>query len=409
MKSFLTKTIIFVALFATALSITACGNKQNNNDKVKNTVRETHYKSGSTLFSTEYDVEDYCEGVFVVSKSDGLLYGLLDMKGNEILPVKYDNIEMLNKEEYLLGKNDALYLKTKYEDQYSVIDVSGKEIINDNVNVVKYIFNNTRSVFFEKSDTTRKSIIIYDEQGNQILKMGEDNQEFIYNYEPVSENCYILSTMKSTMTSTSSANVEYIKTELYHNNQLIKGWDLTGLLNKQRINDTLVFALCASNGQGEICTIDKDGNILSEEEINGNDIQSYFVDLAKKDLLQRQGQGEKNQLDTDEVTLYKSNGTWKLEDSSGNPIYNERYYKAQTISQKANHCYLLYNEDDECCLVNRHGKILVDYGVIRLNDSSFTVNGQETSNELYEGVNSVCFAIKNENNSLWDIYYYDKK
>ena len=31
------------------------------------------------LFSTEYDVVDYCQGCFIVSKNDGLLYGVLDI------------------------------------------------------------------------------------------------------------------------------------------------------------------------------------------------------------------------------------------------------------------------------------------------------------------------------------------
>lgn len=84
-----------------AVTISACGNKtsQTENEYIQksDTVNADTYEqgeesaetekkdsdaveNGDIIFETEYKIEDYCDGAFIVSKSDGLLYGVLNMK-----------------------------------------------------------------------------------------------------------------------------------------------------------------------------------------------------------------------------------------------------------------------------------------------------------------------------------------
>ena len=75
----------------------------------------TGSKTGK-LFTTEYDIEDYCENAIIVSKTDGKVYGLLDNKGKEILPLDYDDLDFVNKDEYVTSEHENLYLKAEREE-----------------------------------------------------------------------------------------------------------------------------------------------------------------------------------------------------------------------------------------------------------------------------------------------------
>lgn len=65
---------------------------KSENDSELETETEGISEGKNYKITTEYDLEDYASGYIIVSKNDGLLYGVIDKEGNEVIPVEYDNI-----------------------------------------------------------------------------------------------------------------------------------------------------------------------------------------------------------------------------------------------------------------------------------------------------------------------------
>lgn len=91
--------------------------QQEKIDKVSESVPKT-----PTGFSTEYAIEDAKDGYFIVSKFDGVLYGLLDSYGNVVIPVEYDEIMFPESQ-----KAQAVLVKA--EGKMGLIDYHGKAIL----------------------------------------------------------------------------------------------------------------------------------------------------------------------------------------------------------------------------------------------------------------------------------------
>ena len=149
------KTILVIFMTILVFSITACSEKD----------------SKGKLFTTEYEVKDYCENTIIVSKSEGKVSGVLDNKGKEILPLEYDEIEFFNKKSYVQGKDDTLYLKLKYEGATSIINTNKKAIIKTTgyispvESVLKDEKNDKTPFFYE---TAKDRCNIYSENGTKI-------------------------------------------------------------------------------------------------------------------------------------------------------------------------------------------------------------------------------------------------
>lgn len=96
--------------------------EENESEKDINEAEETVVQDNGYIFSTEYTVEGYSHGYFIVTKMNGKLYGVLDAEGNEVLPLKYDQIGFYNSDEIIDGSMEDMLFKTKYENVYSIRD-----------------------------------------------------------------------------------------------------------------------------------------------------------------------------------------------------------------------------------------------------------------------------------------------
>ena len=152
------KRVLYVILVST-LMLSGCGKsndqKQLNEVKSENTEKAVSNQNtekasvsekdnirkignGSAIFSTNYKIEDYCNGDFIVSKSDGLLYGVINIQGKEIIPVQFDNISFMNDEKVVNGDSKNIYIKAKYEDQYSIYNENGEKILDGDASIINY-------------------------------------------------------------------------------------------------------------------------------------------------------------------------------------------------------------------------------------------------------------------------------
>lgn len=340
------------------------------------------------LFSTEYDVEDYCQGCFIVSKNDGLLYGMLDKSGNEILPVEYDNLEFMNDEQVKDDKVESLYIKTTYEDVYTVVNTAGQQILEDDVTCIDYELGegDADSAFFQKKSTEDHWIKFYKENGEFLSELNcGDNVP--WKIENVSKNCYLVS--KTDVSIATHTDVTYTDTTLYDmQNQIIKQWDGMRYVDSIIENGRYIFYLFSNEGKVYQFGLDELGSLTEDREISWEDFQKEnIVRLSEsqkdKNKTERYLGKDKN------IKLYYSNDTWKLVDENENPIYDERYYEC--LSEDG--CYILVNENNEMCLIDRNGEKVVDYGWLTWDGSAGKFNGSTLTTDMFHaGDDGVCFT-----------------
>ena len=82
-------------------------------------------KTSAVYFLTEYKVEEYCGNRFIVSKPDCMIYGVLDIEGNEIIPVIYNEIKLLHGKGRAAELTGTRYFKAKYKNTYIIFDYEG--------------------------------------------------------------------------------------------------------------------------------------------------------------------------------------------------------------------------------------------------------------------------------------------
>ena len=105
---------------------------------------------------------------------------------------------------------------------------------------------------------------------------------------------------------------------------------------------------------------------------------------------------------SNEVYLYKSNHTYKLVDNNNQPLYEERYLEAYTLSG----CYFLISEDNKCIVVNSNGDKLETHDMFSYSDEKIYFENQEinTDNLLSDGRN-ICILISTEDSI--NLYYFN--
>lgn len=376
-------------------------------------------------FSTEYSIEDYCQGCFIVSKNDKLLYGMLGSNGEEILPVQYDDIDFINKEEVMDGRNEHIYAKTQYEDDYTIVNADGEQILSgiaeDTVSIDFRLDNgDADSPFFIERDRDGNYIKLYKEDGTLSLQFdGEGND--LYRMKCLSKDFYLLNRAEVNEDGSywsfgwgdSIAEGTVKNTALYdRQGQLLQQWDGMWLFDGDIAEDgKCVFFMITDEQIGEAdseegnayqFTMDESGSISEDGEVELTEV-NYMIHRNEKENQSQEDEyylGKEN-----DIRLYKSNDTWKLVDANDNPLYDERYYKCYADS----YCYFLTNENDEMCLIDRNGNKIVDYGWITLGEDNIYFNGTEvrTSN-FCVGDDGACFVQGNDVYMFMEVRVYDK-
>ena len=353
------------------------------------------------LFTTEYDIEDYCENAIIVSKTDGKVYGLLDNKGNEILPLDYDDLDFVNKDEYVTSKHENLYLKAEREEFEIILDVKGNEILKSTGHLYDLSFEldndaDDNTPFFYES--------IMDPDKNTIQKYRFYNE----NYEFLSEVDNHV-TLGGTIWLSNKCYIQWSMTDVVvynYNGEEMHRFD-KGLGYKVKSNDMFNMYLNVNlkdkfDKEYEEVIIDADGNIKS----SGN-IITHEDYLKKYNAIKEENATESKTKKP--YNLYGSNSTMKLEDWDGNALYEERYFDSLSPSGE-NDCVGLTNEDNQLCIVGRNGVKYIDFGLLEYDEDEekvYMINKEEEKTEvkvIHEGKNSIIIPLESETG--FDIYYY---
>lgn len=374
------KTILIILAMIMVVGLTSCGG--NSNGK---------------LFVTDYDVEDYCEEAIIVSKSDGKVYGVLDNKGKEIFSLEYDDIEFINKDEYIDEKCDNLYICTEYEGEYTVYDLEKKEIIKSEKSI--YSIDYKLEDKNEDAPIFKSANKLYDKNGNEKMSLPEG----IYISQLtrfISGKCCLIP--KEDKVFLCGFNIKD------YNGNNIGSIDNATLLYECVYENMYYIGCELANGTDDespiykMYVINSDGAFVEERELPSSyELQSEITEIKNR-----------NKDENKAFKLYKSNSTWKLEDFEGNTLYEERYYE-KLIPNGENDCVALTNEDDELCIIGHQGTKYIDFGVLKYDDDEeevFMLIGKDTEiqiDEIFEGKNSIIIPVQSEEGKI--IYCFSGK
>ena len=379
-------------------------NHNTDNENVSEIDDVSKIGNGTAIFSTDYKIEGYCNGDFIVSKSDGLLYGVLDMQGKEIIPVQFDNISFMNEEEVVNGDSKNVYIKAKYEDQYSIYNEYGEKIVDGDAKIINYKLESAeeRDPFFVIDDSeTKKEFYSKSGQFLHDVIIPIHSNANISSEVWITPELYLLSESVSEKTGSYDMKVSYLDTVLMNiNGEILQKWDGAERLNIDGCEDNNYwFFLLDNEGSYSKIMISETGGLLSQED----GLQQS--DVAKVAVSPVMNSRDKIYLGKDnENVLYTTNNTWKYEDSSGKPVYDDRYFSMRSLKN----CYLLSNSDNQVCVITKNGKKTVDYGTIALQGNNYTYDGALIRDgNIYVDYDSFCYI--DENNGESKVYYYVSK
>lgn len=350
---------------------------------------------GEIVLETEYEVRDYCKGYFIVSKNDGLLYGLMDIYGNEIIPIQYDMMDFHNKEHVINERSKNLYLCVRYENQYYIGDTSAKLLFDGYASVIDFESGqpDADSAYWNSDDSSNKIYRIYKEDTTLLQEIDYSEGSELHMVW-LSPDYYIASISKGG----SSCNI-YIYDK---NANAIMQWNDVELLD-HKVNDDGSYYLYLYEGEGIYTkySLSKNGDV--------DLLKSMDRDESKEERANDIGpQPPRNEwlLGKDHsIKLYRSNGTYKLVDQDGNALYDQRYYKCFQTWQS----YILNNEDNQSCLINQNGKLVIDYGWLEADPEQWYISflGYEIGIDcILDGGSEVAIVVRRD--GISSIYMFSE-
>ena len=392
----------------------SCGKKQDVNipDKQEEKVQQEEKKEKeekSISLQTDYHIEDYENGYLIVSKSDGILYGAIDRNNKNIIPVEYDSASFFDSE--LLKKKGKVFIETSYEKKTSVFNKDGNKIINDldtsDFNVVEYETeaNQDVPILFYAQNSEKNNISIYNEDGSQKssfnLPVDSDASILTVSEEWVNEQCFIVTIMASS----------WVNTYLYsYDGKLLKQWK------------NCSFRHCNARGKsGNEYHVYVEGGDWKKNKITTEKIYIDENGICKTVGKYSKVQERLDEFDSDkepveiietyhignnkENTISKSNDTWKYQTTSGDAVYDARYYSCLKIDT----AYLLSNENKEACVITENGKKVLDYGDISYegDEDYYYQNIKLDKKNFFSDFNSVCIVTKENEKEV--AHFYDEK
>ena len=370
----------------------------NSEEKVQNVEEK------NTVLKTEYEIEDYQNGLLIVSKSDGLLYGVINRNNEEIVPVKYDEIKFLKSD--IAKKNDKQFFEATYEGKTTLFDNQGKIVIKDylksssgnGVSAVEYeIGDKESSPLRFAQEIFGKKLVFYNERGDVLSSFDLPPSDFdkpVVSYEWVSEKCFIMSYGGMNVTS-SGYEITKAGTIIYdYEGNIIDQFDNTATHHYEKQDDEdgyyIYFQRYGEELQSCIdqnltvaakISVDENGVNKVVEEYDWNDWKSVLSSNSSSSYGYYLGENH----------LYSSNGTWKYEDASGNAVYDVRYYSCVELDN----AYLLTNEDKQVCVITNNGKKVIDYGeIVNNGDNCVFKNTVLGKDNFFADDKSVCIVTK---------------
>lgn len=109
----------------------------------------------------EYKIEDYSNGYFIATKSDGRLYGLLDPEGKTVIDFTYDELRF-----DFDGAKARPFVYAEYDGKYGVVDLNGKVLIKPAYKSLSIFSEN--DMFFAKKEYSDSQVYYLSKEGELI-------------------------------------------------------------------------------------------------------------------------------------------------------------------------------------------------------------------------------------------------
>lgn len=318
---------------------------KSENDSELETETEGISEGKNYKITTEYDLEDYASGYVIVSKNDGLLYGVIDKDGNEVIPVEYDNIQLVRGEEEESDK-DEVYFVCEYEGEEEVLDSNGQKILDGKVERVTphlgeisadspffYELNYTYSTDYMNQDI---SLRYYDIKGDMLCDINlleiEDIDRAMYdtvdltvlNTELISNDRILVCIGGALKPKDESSGLEaYYNVSLYNlKGERLQEWNELATPSGMTVEDDNSFIFVtvdywAEGYQYELYSIDENGNLTDLGDLESQN--KYSLSSAGQIQVNEESSSSENSSDytlgkNESIDYIKQmiHGNWKI-------------------------------------------------------------------------------------------------
>lgn len=413
------KEILWIALLSMSLCFLSVGcssNEKEDSNVKKDIVEDASQEQDNVLeedteeelkngyqFSTEYSIEDYCHGYFIVSKMEGMLYGVIDIQGNEVIPLEYDAIEFYNKDEVEDKREEEVIFLVEYEGENNLINdlneiVNINGIVSRNV-IAPYLGEADEEICYYYIQPLGKSI--YDSFGkligeqSKIVFLNQDEQEvgkyeseyYIEDYFQLTSEYYIICEHKD-------VGSYYLYLCDKYNNVLWKEYSMEKAEIKA-YDDMVVLSIHLGGGYYDFYSMSIDGTWEQTSNYYHDDIGIHKG--LDNDMWFTLGKN-------DDIYIYKSNNTYKLTYSDGTALYEERYFAVDNIEHKY---FFLKNANEEVYAIDVEGNMIAELGVFELyeNKAAPYFEGQSLYwDKVYAGDDAL-YIVRASNNG-YDVYRF---
>lgn len=381
MKKKTVKILMGVALISTLLGACSTNRSTQNEQKTLNTeiskIVKNHSEStyeentkentekvveknteDNLYLTTDYKVEDYCNGYFIVSKMDGRLFGVINSKGKEVIPLKYDEVSFYNRQEVEQQGADTLLFQASYQDEDYLLDTEGKEfdsemeikpLLGKIDSSIKYYSRPLNMKYVDKEYTNgdveyasgNGEINFYDKNKS---KVGTFSTGYpIIEYYQLTKDYYLIDSYEG-------INDYHVYLNNKDNTTI---WDGYAISHSLRVNiiDNNVLISVNTPGDEKIYCLASDGSI--------SEVTGYYTDYTGI----HKGQSENRPRYTigkdDNIKIKSYDDTWLLE-GDDIEICNDRYFALDPISSEGSVCryFFLKNSDSKVVLLDADANII---------------------------------------------------
>lgn len=285
------------------------------------------YKNNKVVVNCNYQEMKYEETLNLFFVRRGNNYGVLNEKGDIIVPVEYKEI----------ASKGIFFEAATHDNEIKKFDLQGKET---------NLFDSYASIEKTKYDSTYLAVsndFNYEILDKNYNTLTNENYEYIEN---ILSGIYIVKNSKGKYGVINEQNNKLIDIK-YDVIQLINGTEILQAMNIQNNN---------------ICLYDKLGNVLFEEEdaliileneyvkVFCNDGVKYFT-LNSKEIKSSEIYKNNN------ILGYYENGKWGFKDKNGNVIIDAKY---ERISELNYNGYGGIKLGDKWGIIDSNGKIIVE-------------------------------------------------
>lgn len=363
------KFICLIMIFVFAVLFVGCNNKDDiqyefetssivsdNIHSVFNNVKAE--KTKNITFSTEYEIVECCMGYFIATSNEGRLYGLLDSNGDIVIDFIYDNLTF-----GVNVRENVIYAKS--EEGKGIIDFKGDIIIALEYDEIKEYEEFCNYTFAKKSGDIYLLLENLEERILEIEVVRND-MGFIY---PLGDSYFL---------ARNSPDGNICDTIYDLDGQILLSH--TGLplmcdrVNKRYVaineeyweNKTPYAKLSFYDNDFNLCsTVDTESYIDFVENVSDEtgiaelrDGEKVLVEYATGNVIK---DFDPNINSDDSISVQHKSDTYRVYDSNGNDLFNERFYDVEELTNKY---ILLENLTGQKALINRYGEVMYDFGSI---------------------------------------------